>query len=139
MSDEKAGSNHISPELVNSAPEKMPEIVRSMHATAAQSLEDAADMLEQEMQSHIRLMRDEAANLRSQGDSQANTIEALSVLIRDTHKAFRVQADKLASFRMGELNGAQDHVAPVAGLGNVDLSDRIAKELYVPPRGQAGV
>src|SRR5688572_10157286 len=104
MSD-KPGNNSINPELVNQAPEKMPEIVRTMHATAAQSLEDAATMLEHEMQSHIQLMREEAQTLRTQGENQANTIEALSVLIRDTHKAFQVQADRLASFRAGEQNG----------------------------------
>jgi len=132
----KLGSDHVNPDLVNQAPEKMPEIVRSMHATAAQALEDAATMLEHEMQSHISLMRDEAANLRTQGDHQANTIEALSVLIRDTHKAFQVQADRLASFRMGELNGKQDGVDSGIDHDTINpISRRIAEELSKPPGG----
>ena len=151
MADEKPGSNGNSPELVEQAPEKMPEIVRTMHATAAQALEDAAEMLEHEMQSHIQLMRDEAQTLRAQGDIQANTIEALSVLIRDTHNTFKTQADKLASFRAGEQNGtsqnpAQDQVetpnpypVPPSALSdklNDELSS-ITKELFKPPRGKA--
>lgn len=98
MSDDNAN-------LVQQAPAKMPEIVRAMHDTAAKALEDAADMLEHEMQSHVQMMRDEASLLRTQGQSQANTIEALSTLIRDTHNTFRQQADKLAGFRSGESNG----------------------------------
>jgi len=132
----KLGSDHVNPDLVNQAPEKMPEIVRSMHATAAQALEDAATMLEHEMQSHISLMREEAANLRTQGDNQANTIEALSVLIRDTHKAFQVQADRLASFRMGELNGKQDSVDSGIDYDTLNsVGRRITEELPKPPGG----
>ena len=141
MTDEKPGSNNISPDLVNQAPAKMPEIVRSMHATAAQALEDAATMLEQEMQSHIQLMRDEASSLRAQGENQANTIEALSVLIRDTHKAFQVQADRLASFRMGDRNEVQEPrarivvVDPPSALSD-ELNRSIEQELSKLPRGK---
>lgn len=95
----------ISDALVQQAPAKMPEIVRSMHHTAAQSLEDAASMLEHEMQSHVQLMRDEADQLRIQGDGQAATIEMLSALIRETHNTFKVQAERLTRFRTGQLNG----------------------------------
>jgi hypothetical protein len=92
----------ISETLVERAPAQMPAIVRSMHHTAAQALDDAAQHLEHEMQSHIALMREEAERLRIQGDSQALTIEALSTLIRDTHNSFKQQADKLARFRSGQ-------------------------------------
>src|SRR4249920_1204192 len=102
MSDNGMNGNghhvQINRELVEQAPEKMPEIVRSMHHTAAQAIDDAASLLEREMQSHIQLMRDEADNLRNQGDGQAATIEALSLLIREAHNTFQVQADKLSSF-----------------------------------------
>jgi len=145
---DKPGSNSNSPELVEQAPEKMPEIVRTVHATAAQALEDAATMLEHEMQSHIQLMREEAHTLRSQGDIQANTIEALSLLIRDTHNAFKVQADKLASFRAGEQNGTLNpdgkyDAAPVPSIAPAppntsELSDLIYKGVSKPPRGQTG-
>jgi len=148
----RAGSNSNNPELVDQAPEKMPEIVRTMHATAAQALEDAAEMLEHEMQSHIQLMRDEAATLRNQGDIQANTIEALSLLIRDTHNAFKTQAAKLASFRAGESNGTpnppqdkpadfSDWRAPPSALSdelNAQL-DRVTKELSIIPRGKTDI
>lgn len=127
----------ISPELVDQAPERMPEIVRSMHATAAKALDDAAAMLEHEMQSHIQLMRDEANALRTQGDSQASTIEALSVLIRDTHKAFKVQADRLASFRAGEREDAEKvfNAGSAVGPAPLDVSRRIEEELSKPQRG----
>lgn len=127
----------ISPELVDQAPERMPEIVRSMHATAAKALDDAAAMLEHEMQSHIQLMRDEANALRTQGDSQASTIEALSVLIRDTHKAFKVQADRLASFRAGEREDAEKifNTGSAVGPAPLDVSRRIEEELSKPQRG----
>ena len=141
---EKPGSNGDNPELVNQAPEKMPEIVRTMHSTAAKALEDAAEMLEHEMQSHIRLMRDEAQTLRTQGDVQANTIEALSLLIRDTHNAFKTQADKLASFRAGEQNDKHEDVpggitndAPVPPPALSDeLNRSIEQELSKLPRGK---
>jgi hypothetical protein len=93
----------ISESLVERAPAEMPAIVRSMHHTAAEALDRAADHLEREMQSHIALMRDAANELRVQGDSQALTIEALSNLIKDTHGAFKAQADRLARFRAGEV------------------------------------
>jgi len=101
------GNGHveINRELVEQAPEKMPEIVRSMHHTAAQAIDDAAMLLEREMQSHIQLMRDEADNLRNQGDGQAATIEALSLLIREAHNTFQVQADKLSQFRAKQIAG----------------------------------
>jgi len=136
----KPGSNGNNPTLVAQAPHKMPEIVRTMHATAAQALEDAADMLEHEMQSHIQLMREEAQTLRAQGDIQANTIEALSTLIRDTHDAFKVQADKLASFRAGEPHATQEQVSdtPIADVLVDDLSRAIQK-LSKPSRGQTGL
>ena len=86
----------ISETLVERAPEQMPAIVRSMHHTAADALDTAALHLEEEMRSCLVLMRDEADRLRSQGDSQASTIELLATLIRDTHTAFKSQADKLA-------------------------------------------
>jgi len=143
LEDNKPGSNGDNPELVNQAPEKMPEIVRTMHSTAAKALEDAAEMLEHEMQSHIRLMRDEAQTLRTQGDVQANTIEALSLLIRDTHNAFKTQADKLASFRAGEQNdkpdpvGVHDHVFPPPPPALSDeLNRSIEQELSKLPRGK---
>jgi hypothetical protein len=144
IANDKPGSDTNNPELVKQAPEKMPEIVRAMHSTAAQALEDAATMLEHEMQSHIALMREEAQTLRAQGENQANTIEALSLLIRDTHKTFQVQADKLASFRAGEQNGTQGSVedldkiypTPTAPPALSDqLNERIAKELSKLPRG----
>jgi hypothetical protein len=97
------GQVQINRELVEQAPEKMPEIVRSMHHTAAQAIDDAAMLLEREMQSHIQLMRDEADHLRNQGDGQAATIEALSLLIREAHNTFQVQADKLSSFRAKQI------------------------------------
>ena len=96
------GDIPISESLVERAPAEMPAIVRSMHHTAAQALDDAAEHLEREMQSHIALMREAANELRAQGDSQAMTIEALSHLIRDTHNAFKGQADRLARFRAGQ-------------------------------------
>ena len=92
----------ISEQLVENAPAQMPQIVRSMHHTAAEALEQAAHHLEQEMQSHLALMREAAEQLRIQGDGQAATIEALSTLIRDTHAGFKEQADKLARFRAGQ-------------------------------------
>jgi len=102
----------LSHQLVQDAPTKMPEIVRSMHHTAAKALEDAARELETEMQSHIGLMREEAEQLRIQGDGQAATIEALSTLIRDTHTTFKEQADKIAKFRNGDNHDpALAHVA----------------------------
>ena len=107
MTDNQAtnGNGHIqiNRELVEQAPEKMPEIVRSMHHTAAQAIDDAAMLLEREMQSHIQLMRDEADNLRNQGEGQAATIEALSLLIREAHNTFQVQADKLSQFRAKQI------------------------------------
>ena len=130
----------MSAELVAQAPTKMPEIVRTMHDTAAQALEDAATMLEHEMQSHIQMMREEAQSLRSQGVAQANTIEALSTLIRDTHSAFRVQADKLASFRAGEPHDVQtgNGVPPIPPSAiSDDLRERIEKELSKLQRGEA--
>jgi len=144
MTEDKPGSNSNSPELVEQAPEKMPEIVRTMHATAAQALEDAAEMLEHEMQSHIQLMRDEATTLRNQGDIQANTIEALSLLIRDTHNAFKTQAAKLASFRAGEQNGTSNpaqtipYPTPPSALSDELHAqlDRVTEELSLIPRGK---
>jgi len=101
------GHVRINRELVEQAPEKMPEIVRSMHHTAAQAIDDAATLLEREMQSHIQLMRDEADHLRNQGDGQAATIEALSLLIREAHNTFQVQADKLTRFRANQIPQAK--------------------------------
>lgn len=87
--------------VVDRAPAILPDTVRKMHEAAAKSLEDAADAFEAEMQSKVQLMRDEAASIRSQGESQAQSIELMSTVIRDVHHSFRAQADKMAQFRAG--------------------------------------
>lgn len=87
--------------LTERAPVQMPEIVRQQYGIAAKSLEDAADALQAEMQSVVTLIREEASSLRSLGESQANTIEASSIVIRDAHRVFKAEFDKLARFRVG--------------------------------------
>lgn len=87
--------------LIERAPELTGEAVRQAHEVAAARIEAATTMLQEELNSCIVLGRDLAQSIRSFGESQAQSIEQATGMVRDMARIFRSQSEKLQAFKAG--------------------------------------